>query len=140
MVRLDYFFTSWLVIWFLLYYFNLIKINPKIALLVAIIVNILIILAMIYNNVKILNVICSIVILIITKIIPYYLIKNDKSEKNDIYALIIIFIIYLLYVHIISGNIIETFNEIYYENLILGKKTPVPLSILSKIIDINKKK
>ena len=140
MVRLDYFFTSWLVIWFLLYYFNLIKINPKIALLVAIIVNILIILAMVYNNVKILNIICSIVILIITKIIPYYLIKNDKSEKNDIYALIIIFIIYLLYVHIISGNIIETFNEIYYENLILGKKTPVPLSILSKIIDINKKK
>ena len=139
MIRFDYYFTSWLVIWFLLYYFNFIKINPKIALLVAIIVNFLIILAMIYNNAKILNIICAIFIIITTKIIPYYLIKDEESKKNDIYAFIIIFIIYLLYVHIISGNIIDIFNEIYYENIILGKKTPIPLSMLSKIINIYKK-
>ena len=64
------------------------------------------------------------------------ILENDK----DIYYSLMVFILYLFYVQIMSGNLISKFNEIYYENLILGKKTPIPLFILSKIIEIKKRK
>jgi hypothetical protein len=140
MIRIDYYFTSWIVIWFLLYYFNIIKINPKLILICAIYVNILLIFGMFYNNVSNLNIICALIVLIITKLLPYYIVKDQKIVNKDINYSLLVFIIYLVYVQLLSGNIIKTFNEIYYENLILGKKTPIPLFILAKIIEINKNK
>ena len=140
MIRIDYYFTSWIVIWFLLYYFNIIKINPKLILICAIYVNILIIFGMFYNNVSNLNIICALIVLIITKLLPYYIVKDQKIVNKDINYSLLVFIIYLVYVQLVSGNIIKTFNEIYYENLILGKKTPIPLFILAKIIEIKKRK
>ena len=140
MIRIDYYFTSWIVIWFLLYYFNIIKINPKLILICAIYVNILLIFGMFYNNVSNLNIICALIVLIITKLLPYYIVKDQKIVNKDINYSLLVFIIYLVYVQLVSGNIIKTFNEIYYENLILGKKTPIPLFILAKIIEIKKRK
>ena len=140
MIRIDYYFTFWLVIWFLLYYFKIIKINPKLIIQYAIIVNALIICAMIYNKIPLLNIISAFVVIILTKIIPYYLIKDKEINDKDIYYSLMVFILYLFYVQIMSGNLISKFNEIYYENLILGKKTPIPLFILSKIIEIRKRK
>lgn len=139
MIRIDYYFTFWLVIWFLLYYFKIIKINPKFIIKCAIVVNILIICAMVYFKVKLLNIICALIVILLTKIIPYYLIKDKEISDKDIYYSLMVFILYLFYVQIMSGNLISKFNEIYYENLILGKKTPIPLFILSRIIEIRKK-
>ncbi len=95
---------------------------------------------MFYNNVSNLNIICALIVLIITKLLPYYIVKDQKIVNKDINYSLLVFIIYLVYVQLLSGNIIKTFNEIYYENLILGKKTPIPLFILAKIIEINKNK
>ena len=85
-------------------------------------------------------IICALIVILLTKIIPYYLIKDKEISDKDIYYSLMVFILYLFYVQIMSGNLISKFNEIYYENLILGKKTPIPLFILSKIIEIRNKK
>ena len=47
-LRIDLVFSYWILLWYILYILNIIKYNPKIALLLAIIVNGLAIILMIF--------------------------------------------------------------------------------------------
>jgi uncharacterized membrane protein len=135
MARIDIFFTSWIIIWFLLYYINIFPYNPKIVLICAIIVCTIILFSMLYNNVNKIYIGSFIIIFFITKLIPYYCLKDTICNENDIYFSILLFIIYLTYLKILFGNATEIINKTYVTNLCYGEKAPIPVKIFYYIRD-----
>ena len=135
MARIDIFFTSWIIIWFILYYINLFPYNPKIVVISALIVCIIILFTMIYNNVNKLYICSFISILLLTKLLPYYFLKDTICNEIDIYFSIIIFMIYLIYLKILFGNVSDVLNKTYIKNICYGEKAPLPLKLFYSIRD-----
>jgi hypothetical protein len=110
-IRLDYVFSYWIFTWFLLYYVNIIKYNPKFVLILGLIENFFIIIYLLINKSKLYKISKFIIINIIIKVIPLYLIFNDEVLYKDIYATIILFLIYLIWIYINCG--INCFYNVY---------------------------
>ena len=135
MARIDIFFTSWIIIWFILYYINLFPYNPKIVVISALIVCIIILFTMIYNNVNKIYICSFISIFFLTKLLPYYFLKDTICNEIDIYFSIIIFMIYLIYLKILFGNVSDFLNKTYIKNICYGEKAPIPLKLFYSIRD-----
>lgn len=133
MSKIDKFFTTWIMIWFFLYSFNLFPYNPKLVLYLAIIVSLIILCSMIYNRVNITFIISFLITFILTKLIPYLLIKNNTYGYEDIYFSFSLFMIYLIYLKIIVGNTYECIHKLYIKNICYGEGTPSRLRYIEKI-------
>ena len=103
-LRIDLVFSYWIFIWYILYILKIVKYNPKLALLIAIIVNGIAILLMIYYRHPASVIISFCIINIFIKIIPFISLIETKYELKDFYALIVSFIIFLLWRKINTSN------------------------------------
>jgi len=103
--RLDYILSNWIFIWFLIYYFKLLKIpNPKFALIIGLMLSLPILIILIYkNNINNHN-IKFIIVLFITKVIPLYLLRNNEINIIDIIAFGILFLLNIIYISIFEGG------------------------------------
>jgi hypothetical protein len=135
MARIDIFFTSWIIIWFILYYINIFPYNPKIVIIFAIIICTIILFSMIYNNVNKIYIGSFIIIFFLTKLVPYYCLKDTLCNEMDIYFSILLFIIYLTYLKILFGNATEIINKTYIKNICYGEKAPLPVKLFYYIRD-----
>jgi len=96
-IRLDFVFSYWIFLWFLLYLLKIVPYSPKFVIILGIIENIFVFIHMIFYKSSIYNIIKFIIINIFIKIVPLLLVWKDKIVKRDIYATIILFLIYLLW-------------------------------------------
>ena len=116
-LRIDLVFSYWIFIWYLLYVLKIVKYNPKIALLLAIIVNGIAIMLMIYykNPVSVILSFCLINLFI--KIIPFISLIKTPYTLKDFYALVVLFVIFLLWrkINISTNNIHNTIDWIKYK-------------------------
>ena len=138
--RIDFIFSYWIFSWFLIYYFaqnikqnKITKIicenmNPMIALIIGLILNIIMILIIIlFNpsaNLFIFFIIISIIIF--CKVIPIYLIKDNKIKifENTI-SLIVIFIFYNIYLFMNNENTISLYIKV--EESLLNNEFDTPI-------------
>lgn len=116
MFNITYYFSNWIFIWFILYYYNLLTYNPLFALYCAFFIGyILFIIPMLANSMPFEYIFYFTLITIIIKVIPiYYIHKNNKKIKiQDIQFSLILFLIYLIYI---------TYNDVifvnYYKNIL----------------------
>ena len=89
-------FSYWISLWFIFYYFNIIRYNPLPLLILSIIASLYMQIKYIYDK----NYYKALIVLLVNffiKIIPVYLIRKDKITKEDIYFSIIYFEIFLVY-------------------------------------------
>jgi hypothetical protein len=70
MLRIDYIFSYWIFIWFILYCLKITKYNPKFAILLGILENIIVLILMSYYNTDKSIIILFILMFIILKFIP----------------------------------------------------------------------
>ena len=96
-LRIDLVFSYWIFIWYLLYILNIVKYNPKIALLLAIIVNLIIIILMIYYKNPLSVIISFCLINLFIKIIPFISLIDTPYRLKDLYLLIVLVVIFLLW-------------------------------------------
>jgi LytS/YehU family sensor histidine kinase len=82
-----------------------VKYNPKIALLLAIIVNGLAIILMIYYKNPLSVIISFCLINLFIKIIPFISLIDTPYRLKDFYALIVLFVLFLLWCKINTSNI-----------------------------------
>lgn len=126
------YFSYWIFIWYILYVFNLIKYNPKIGLLFALIANILLLILMIWYKTTTHLVFLLLLVMLFEKIIPLYTIWNTKIRRQDIYFFVILFSIYIAWIIIDKQNNHEVINSI--KNLIIYKKNTLPgMQLLEKM-------
>jgi len=116
-LRLDFIFSYWIFLWFILYEVKIIKYSPKFVIILGLIENFGLFLYFIYKKSSLYNISKFIIINIFIKIIPLYLVYNDKIISKDIIASFILFLIYLLWL-IVNNRFNYLFNE--YNELIKG--------------------
>lgn len=107
-------FSHWLYAWFILYYFKIIKFNPKILILFGIIENIIcyILLSKNLKNLKHLKNLTLPIIEFIIKLCIFYYLRNTKYKMKDYIAGIILYMIYNIFIKIIfNQNILEFYNS-----------------------------
>ena len=119
LLRVDFIFSYWVFIWYLLYIFRITNYNPLFALYLGLFENLFTIGLMLYNRSK--YTILFLINVLLFKGIPIYTLRKLSFSVNDVFRTILLFCIYLFWVRINDVSILD-----------LGKK-----HILSLINDKN---
>jgi len=122
--KFYYIFTYWIFIWYLFYIYKFVNLNPKFALIMAIIENICILFLMFYYKTNLNLVFLYIIMMIILKIIPLYSIWNTKIGNKDIIWTFILFIIYLIFRFVNNKTIDDLIQQ--HKDLIIYNKNVLP--------------
>ena len=118
----DLLFSYWLVIWFILYYFNIIIYNPKWLFIIAIVYIFIVIVLMIKKNLSPTKIFVFFILGIIFKGLPLYLIRNKVTTYKDIIFGIVVFLLYFVWISYRKG--VNKFVEIYTVD-VFRFKTPI---------------
>jgi hypothetical protein len=131
-MRADLVFSYWIFTWYLLYIFKIVNYNPKFAILIGIIDNIIMLLMMIYFGSNMYTIFMFIIINTFLKILPYYTLWNEKIERKDILVTLFLFIIFIIWLYINKQNLTKNHKEIIDSLLHNKNKTPA-LYFISKV-------
>ena len=123
--RFDFFFSYWILTWFFLYYFKIVKSNPKLLLLFGLIMNLVTLSTIIYYRNPLDIILAFIIVNICIKVLPLYLLRNTHTHKNDILWYIVIFILYCLWMYLNGINLIDFLKNNF--NSIKNKKYDPPI-------------
>lgn len=129
MLRPDYIFSYWVLLWYVLFMLNVTIYNPLFLLYIALFLNIL----GIYDKLSSMrNTLIYIFIIILIKIIPIYSIRHTTIRIQDIYISLLLFFIYLLWIFM---------NDISIKHIHLElKKNKGPIFVtINKIIHLSKR-
>ena len=129
----EFTFSYWIFVWFLIYYFGFTKYNPKIWLMIALIIKIVpYLIGLRKNNNGYLLIIYYMIINFFIKIIPLYLLRNTVSNLKDFIAGIVLLILFFLWLFIRMGSIKDIIQ--YFENLFEKEKNNKPSTPLVSLI------
>jgi hypothetical protein len=112
-LRLDFVFSIWIFIWFILYIFNVVPYNPTFALFIAVV---FISISMIYFFIKEVHyshIDRFIALGVLQKFLPlFYLAYNNKLDitVKDVIFTIIVFITYNAYILLNNSNIVIVYD------------------------------
>ena len=91
-------FSYWIFIWYIFHLLRVIPYSPKLALLLGIIVNVIMLFVMMYNNVSRKRIFILIFFLLVMKGLPFYTLKRERIRiKKDLCVLAIVFLLYFVY-------------------------------------------
>jgi hypothetical protein len=93
-------FSHWIILWFILYKFKIIKYNPKLFVLFGLIDNIIGVIITIIINKKQLYEYIGISVHIIIKFLMFYSLRNSLYTMNDFMGGILFYLIYNIYLKI----------------------------------------
>lgn len=96
-IRFDYVFSYWIFAWYVLYEIGIVEYNPKFALTIGIIENILVLLFMIYCKNSLIYIFLFCIVNFVIKVIPLWRLRNTNYYQDDIIASFMLFIIYLFW-------------------------------------------
>jgi hypothetical protein len=123
-LRGDLVFSYWIYVWYLLYIFKLIKYSPKLALILGLIDNIIMLLMMLLYGTSSRTIFYFIVINTLIKVIPIYYLRNETIKMNDIYFMFGLFLVFIIWLQINKQNLVGNIKLIH-DSLLYGKdKTP----------------
>jgi hypothetical protein len=101
--RLDFLFSYWIFAWYILYELRIVSYNPKGALFLALLENMVGIMFMAYYSYSYLML--FFIIIIVIKVLPLWSIRNTPYHVRDVYATLVLLCIYLLWVYSNTKNI-----------------------------------
>ena len=94
-MRFDFLFSYWIFLWYLLYEFRFTTYNPKIALVLGILENIILFGVMFYVNHSWIQLIRFCFTNTILKIIPLWTLWNTPYRWKDFYAFFVLFVTFI---------------------------------------------
>ena len=93
MLTFDILFSNWIILWYILYIFKLVKYNPKGWLIIAFILNFYNVFLMAYFN-RYYMLFLFILVIFITKVVPIWTLRNTTSRMIDYIAGFVLLSIY----------------------------------------------
>jgi len=134
MIRVDFIFSYWIFVWYLLYISKIVIYNPKILLFLGMIEG-MIVFCILLSKIPLLSVFKYLIVIIVIKFITYFTIRNDAIHYKDIVFSLFLFAVYNIWLLINGQNIIGIYEKIY--NSFIHNKQDTPGYILiNRIIDI----
>lgn len=128
-------FSYWIFLWFFLYYFGYFTdYNPKLALTVAMAIEIFMIGLMFLNDVSIRYILIFFLLQVFIKLIPLYILRNETIDLiPDLKSTIIVFFIYSAFLYWNDIDVIE-FNKKAFYNFTHGIPNSPFMHLLDSII------
>lgn len=131
-LRPDLIFSYWIYVWYLLYIFNYTSYNPKFALILGLIDNIIMLILMLYYNTPRKTIVIFVIINTLIKVVPLYYLRKVMVKWKDIYFTGVLLLIFILWLHLNKQNLVGNVKMIY-ESLLYGKdKTPI-MALINKM-------
>jgi ABC-type nickel/cobalt efflux system permease component RcnA len=112
MIRGDFIFSNWILIWFIIYYIGLIEFSPIFILTFALLENIFLLGVMAVNKVRFITILQFAIIVLFMKFIPFYLIRNDTIKINDIIFTLLLFNLYLVWLLVNGKDFVQISHDI----------------------------
>ena len=109
--RFDFAFSYWILLWYGLYELRIIQYNPKFALLIAIMENLISVVWMVYYSYAYLG--TFILINVFIKVIPLYRLTPTTYTRQDVYATVALFGVYSGWMWINQTS----FSELFMKNI-----------------------
>jgi len=131
-LRIDLVFSYWIYLWYLLYAFKFIKYSPKLALMLGLIDNIIMLFLMVYFGSSIKTIITFIIVNTLIKIIPIYYLREEQIKISDVIFTCGLFAAFILWLHVNSQSLIGNLKLIHDSLLYNKNKTPI-MNIISKV-------
>ena len=131
-LRPDFIFSYWIFVWYILYIFGILPYNPKLAILLAISINIIMFVLMIYYKTRILYIFNFILINFFIKILPYYTLIREKIYIQDLKPLAIIFIVYSVWLYMNDLYVLK-YQETIFKAVVYNKNNTPLMNLLTKI-------
>ena len=123
-MRADLVFSYWIYTWYLLYAFKITNYSPKVALILGVIDNIIMLLLMLLYGTSRRTIFYFIIINTLIKVVPLYYLRNDPILWRDIYFTGCLFVVFIIWLHMNSQSLVGNI-KLVHDSLIYGKdKTP----------------
>jgi hypothetical protein len=130
MIGPDKIFSYWVFGWYIIYMFQIIQISPKLALIIGLIENI-ILLGLIFNRTSIDLIIYFCITIVITKIIPIFTLWSITIGKDDWKYLVGLGVVYLLWIYF--TGYLDVYFKIFSE-FVKGNPSQLPGVMFVKMI------
>ena len=117
-MRFDFIFSYWIFAWYLLHVTKFVSYRPKLALLLGIIENTLLLLGMIVYGSNLRTISSFIFINTIIKLLPYYSLRHETIRVSDWKPTIIVFLLYCCWLYFnqedLTGNYKQVFDSLIH--------------------------
>jgi len=107
--RFDFIFSYWIFAWYLLYELRLVSYNPKAALFLALLENLILLGFLFYYKYPYILSFCTINFFI--KVVPLWRVRHTTVHARDLYALLALFSIYGLWLWINQINAMKVTKQ-----------------------------
>lgn len=131
-LRADLVFSYWIYAWFIIYFLNYTKYSPKIALILGLLDNIVMLFLMILWSTSLKTIIWFIIINTLIKVVPLYYLRTEPYKMKDVYFTMGLFLIYIIWLHINNQSLVGNI-KIIHDSLLYGKNETPFMNLLSKI-------
>ncbi len=95
MIRPDYILSYWIFAWYVAYMMGIFTLNPKFALQLEVVGNIVILIALIYSKVSTKQILLVFFSVVLFKVIPLWSIWHTKIRPTDVHATIGVFLMFI---------------------------------------------
>ena len=112
-MRFDLVFSYWIFIWYLLYMMSFVKYNPKFAILLGIIENIVLLILMATHGANKRTIFYFVFINTLIKVLPFYTLRHDVVKIKDVKAMLILFGIYIVWIVVNKQNLAGNYKMVY---------------------------
>lgn len=138
-IPMDYIFSYWIYLWFVIYTlvsfsssktatnnFIIQKLNPLLALILALIENLAMFIHLLYVYPNTTIIVKYIGMMLLVKVFPIYELRHTVIQwKNDFFYLFVVFGLYNIYLAIQGTNLVEVYMETYKS--IANNKNQTPM-------------
>jgi hypothetical protein len=131
-LRADLVFSYWIYVWYILYAFKITMYSPKIALILGVIDNLIMLLLMLVYGTSRRTIFYFIVINTLIKAVPLYYLRNEVIQTRDVYFACILFVVFVLWLHLnqqsLAGNM-----KLVHDSLLYGKDQTPFMALIAQI-------
>ena len=131
-MRFDLVFSYWIFAWYLLYMLKFVKYNPKFAIMIGILENIVLLIFMSLNGANRRTIGYFVLINTLMKLLPFYLLRHEKIRVGDIQATFGLFVIYVGWIFLNKQSLPENYKLVYV-SLTQNKDTMPFLALVSYV-------
>jgi len=131
-MRFDLVFSYWIFTWYLLYMLKFVKYNPKFAIMIGILENIVLLIFMSLNGANKRTIGYFILVNTFIKVLPFYTVRYDTINVKDIQVTLMLFIIYIGWIFLNNQSLPENYKLAYF-SLTKNQDTMPFLALISWI-------
>lgn len=131
-LRADLVFSYWIYTWYILYAFKLTNYSPKLALILGVIDNLIMLVLMLLFGTSRKTIFFFIVVNTLIKVVPLYYLRNQSIKMKDVLFTLGLFIVFVIWLHMNKQSLVGNIKLIH-DSLLYGKNQTPVMSIISKI-------